>query len=106
MIDYRVLIDESTGSSTFTILESSVVSTQYTATGLTQGSFYLFSVEARNAEGLSFYSNVVAILAAQIPAQPDPPLTTWYKETDEVTVTWVAPDNGGSAITGYKLSFR
>jgi hypothetical protein len=63
-------------------------------------------VEARNAYGLSFFSNTVTILAAQIPAQPQAPVTLWDKYNDEVTVTWNEPDNGGSPITGYKLTLR
>lgn len=45
-------------------------------------------------------------MAAQIPAIPAAPVTTWYKETDEVVVTWVAPDNGGSPITSYSIFIR
>jgi hypothetical protein len=33
-------------------------------------------------------------------------VTTWYKESDEVVVTWVEPDNGGYAIHGYTVTFR
>jgi hypothetical protein len=48
----------------------------------------------------------VAILAAQKPAQPLAPISTWDITTDEVTLTWIEPDNGGSPVTGYKVSFR
>lgn len=51
-------------------------------------------------------SDSVSILAAQIPAVPTAPVTTWYKETDEVVVSWVAPDNGGSPITSYTIFIR
>jgi len=61
-------------------------------------------VEARNAYGLSFFSNTVTILAAQVPAQPSAPTTAW--SPDNVIVTWSAPDNGGSAITGYTVTFK
>lgn len=60
----------------------------------------------RNLYGFSFFSDEVSILAAQIPAIPVAPVTTWYKETDEVEVTWVAPDNGGSPITSYTIFIR
>jgi len=53
---------------------------------------------------LSFFSNVVTILASEVPAQPAAPVTTW--SPDDVIVTWVKPDNGGSPITGYTVSFR
>ena len=45
----------------------------------------------------------MTILAAQTPAQPAAPVTTWVP--DDVIVTWVAPDDGGSPITGYTVSF-
>lgn len=50
------------------------------------------------------YSNTVTILAAQIPAVPVAPVTTW--SPDDVIITWVAPDNGGSAITSYTITIR
>jgi hypothetical protein len=65
-------------------------------TGLEQGNTYQFKVEAQNKYGYSFFSNVAEILASQIPQRPVAPVTTWLKESDEVVVTWVAPDDGGS----------
>lgn len=47
---------------------------------------------------------MVSILAAQVPAQPSAPTTTW--SPDNVVITWTAPDNGGSAITGYTVKIR
>jgi hypothetical protein len=46
------------------------------------------------------------VLAAQVPAQPSVPVTTWAKATDSVITSWVAPDNGGSPITGYTVTFK
>jgi hypothetical protein len=66
----------------------------------------LFKIEARNAEGYSFFSNIRSVLAVQLPDVPVAPVTTWYKETDEVTVTWIAPFDGGYSLTGYKLYFK
>jgi hypothetical protein len=60
----------------------------------------------RNTYGYSFLSSFVSILAAQIPATPGQPVTIWHKETDEVEVDWVEPDNGGSPIFSYTLSIR
>ncbi len=70
---------------------------------MTQGLTYQFKVEARNAYGYSAYSNTVSVLTAQVPAQPVAPITTW--SPDNVIVAWTAPDNGGSPITGYLVSF-
>lgn len=100
MIDYRIWTDESNGP--YVEEASGVVGTSYTATGLTQGLVYTFKVEARNIYGYSVFSNTVSILAAQVPDQPLAPATTW--NPDDVIISWVAPDNAGSAITGFKLT--
>jgi len=39
-----------------------------------------------------------------VPAQPVAPITTW--SPDNVIVTWTAPDNGGSPVTGYMITIR
>lgn len=71
---------------------------------LIQGKIYSFKVTARNDYGYGAYSEVHSELAAQIPAQPQPPVTSFA--ADDVTVTWVAPDNGGSPITSYTVTLR
>jgi hypothetical protein len=102
LIDYRIFFDDATGV-TFTELASGLTGNSYTANSLTQGLTYLFKVEARNVYGFSLtYSSIVSILTAQEPAQPTAPVTTW--SPDDVIVTWSAPDNGGSPITGYTVS--
>lgn len=64
---------------------------------------YQFKVEVRNKYGYSVFSNTVSILSSQIPSRPAKPTTTWNIATDEVTITWVAPDDGGSAIISYTV---
>jgi|688.fasta_scaffold1751971_2 hypothetical protein len=59
---------------------------------------------ARNSYGFSVFSDSISILTAQKPAQPSAPITTWAP--DDVVISWLAPDNGGSAITGYKVTVR
>ena len=56
--------------------------------------------------GYGEFSNTVTILAAQIPAQPDAPVTTFVAAEDNLVITWVAPDNGGSPITSYTILIR
>jgi hypothetical protein len=104
LIDYRIFFDDATGF-TFTELVSGLTGTSYTATSLTQGLTYQFKVEARNVYGFSLtYSSIVSILTAQVPTQPTAPVTTWFP--DDVVMTWTAPDNGGSPITGYSVTIR
>jgi hypothetical protein len=103
LIDYTVEYDAASSGVTFTELASGLTDTSYTATGLTQGLTYQFKVKARNSYGFSLtYSSIVSILTAQPPAQPSAPVTTW--SPDDVVVTWTAPDDGGSPITGYTVS--
>ena len=103
LLDFRLYTDNASGS-VFTVLEETLTATEYTVTGLTQGTTYQFKVEVRNLYGYSEFSNTVTILAAQVPAQPEAPLTTW--SPDDVVITWTEPDNGGSPITGYRVRVK
>ena len=55
-------------------------------TGLTTGLTYSFRVQARNSEGYSADSNIVSILAAQVPDAPAMPTTSIVN--DQVTISW------------------
>jgi hypothetical protein len=58
-------------------------------------------VEARNNVGYSSASAPVTILAATLPSIPEAPTTTINGQS--VVINWVAPYNGGTAITGYQI---
>lgn len=53
-ISYAVGVD-----GTYVELQAGVLLTEYTAMGLTSGETYLFKVQARNAYGLSGYSDSI-----------------------------------------------
>jgi hypothetical protein len=91
-------------ASTFTALDYDIHALSYTVTELQQGLTYQFKVQAYNDYGYSVFSNIISILTAQVPAQPVAPITTW--SPDNVIITWSAPDNGGSPITGYVITIR
>jgi hypothetical protein len=57
---------------------------------------YKFKVQARNAFGTSEHSVEVFILAAEPPAKPAAPVTTFNKATDQVQINWAEPFTGGS----------
>lgn len=90
---------------------SGIASASHIVSGLTQGQLYEFKVEAQNAFGFSFFGNKIQVLAAQVPAQPDAPVTTWVADSADpttenlssVVISWVAPDNGGSPLIGYNV---
>jgi hypothetical protein len=71
---------------------------------LTPGTTYKFKVQARNSVGLSNYSEDISILAAQVPNQPQAPLTSVIGE--DVVVSWKAPYNGGALVTEYLITIR
>jgi hypothetical protein len=49
-------------------------------------------------------SNLVSILAAQIPNVPAAPITSFSNGV--VQITWTAPDSGGSAIILYSITIQ
>jgi hypothetical protein len=92
------------------VIESGIVANYFSHTDLVYGTVYTFQIQARSEyEDLSLYSNAVSILAAQEPAQPEPPISTVEGPNDHgpnVIFTWVAPDDMGSPITAYRLEIR
>lgn len=103
LLDYRIWSDQGTGT-TYSVIALNVATTSYTVTGLTQGTSYKFKVDARNEKGYSASSAVVTILAAQIPDVPSAPTTSFNNANGQVTISWTAPDNGGSVITSYSIT--
>ena len=80
--------------------------TTRTITGLTAGTSYTFTVQAINPGGagpVSSPSNAVTPLGAGLPGAPTG--VTAQADTKSANVDWVAPaDDGGSAITGYRIT--
>ena len=77
--------------------------TSHDVTGLTLGTVYVFRVQATNGAGPGTWSD--ASTAAQpnaVPDKPNPPTVTVLSATS-LRVSWDAPFNTGSAITGYTL---
>jgi hypothetical protein len=73
-------------------------------TGLTNGTAYTFKVKATNAVGSSADSVAsAAVTPAAVPATPAAPTIKVGAAvgTGKATVTWVAPANNGSVITGF-----
>ena len=89
----------------YKFVDLSIKGTSYIVTSnIEQGSEYTFRVQAQNAQGYSPWSSPVKILAANEPAKPAVPTTTRFD--DNYIINWQAPDNGGSAITGYIVTIR
>ncbi|GLL08118.1 beta strand repeat-containing protein [Dactylosporangium matsuzakiense] len=74
-----------------------------TVTGLTNGTAYTFTVHATNAVGDSPESSATtAITPVTTPGVPTAVTTT--PAATAITVSFTAPDDGGSPITGYEIS--
>ena len=84
---------------------SGASTTSYTVTGLTNSTAYTFKVRAVNTQGNgdeSPESDAVTPVTT-VPAAPAKPTAKLISGSNtSVTLEWTAPDNGGSAITGYK----
>jgi N,N-dimethylformamidase beta subunit-like, C-terminal/Domain of unknown function (DUF4082)/Fibronectin type III domain/Bacterial Ig domain len=79
--------------------------TSTTVTGLTDGTTYTFTVSATNAIGTgpaSAPSNAVTPTGPTAPGAPTGVTATAGDST--ATVSWTAPNNGGSAITSYTVT--
>ena len=85
-------------------IASGITASSYLVTGLSVGSLYSFKIQARNIFGFSSFSDIVQILAAQIPDKPLAPTTTFDRTT--VKITWAAPFEQGSPITGYQVFIK
>jgi hypothetical protein len=73
-----------------------------TVTGLTNGASYTFAVAASAGTAVGPLSAQSAAVVIGAPAAPDAPKAKVKKGV--LTVSWKAPANGGSAITGYVLT--
>ncbi len=80
----------------------------YTVTGLMASTKYIISINARNSVGISQTAQVIQATTAAITAPAAPTgLTATAMGPTKIKLTWTAPsDNGGAAITGYKIESR
>ena len=81
-----------------------------TVTGLAAGSAYTFTVTATNGDGTSTASSAsTSITVSTLPAAPAAPgaanvAGVANASAPSATITWVAPNTGGSSITGYSVT--
>ena len=93
VIDYQVSYMPAGGI--YSVLATGIAATSFTVGSLTADAFYTFKVTARNLIGLGPDSNEVIVRAAGKPSVPAAPITS-VNSNISVTITWVAPADGGS----------
>ena len=90
---------------TYSVLATAITTLSYTASSLLAGVVYMFKVTARNLGGLGADSSELSVTVAKNPSVPAAPFIIVNTDTS-LTITWTAPDNGGSAITAYTVAIR
>ena len=87
-----------------TITATGDLTQSYTqTTGITVGETYQYKYRATNVYGSGEFSDTTPILASNVPSQMDPP--TLALNSLNVDITWTAPDNRGSLISKYRITF-
>ena len=77
--------------------------TSTTISSLTNGTAYQVQVQATNSVGDSPWSPSATATPATPPSKPAQPTVTVGAQ--QLAVSWTAPSDGGSAITGYKVRY-
>ena len=99
---YDLMYSLSSNVATFTSLSSGLLVSPFVATGLTNGSLYFFRMAASNVMGYGPYSSTASNTPRTVPS----PITDLSANPSTIAtsliLSWVAPWNGGSAITGYR----
>ena len=102
--DYTIQYSADTGTSWNTFTGGIATVTSATVTGLTNGQLYQFRVSAVNEAGTGVSSGIASSTPRTIPAAPTN-LTATLGDA-QIVLSWTAPDNGGSPITGYVIQHK
>ncbi len=94
-------LDCSASSSNWRPKDITGTGTSTTLTGLTNGTTYQVQVRAHNSVGNGQFSTSSKEYPSTVPAAPAAPTLTFGSR--QLDVSWSAPANNGSAITGYKV---
>ena len=102
--NYNIYRGNSSGTETLLASTGNVLT--YTDTTVTSGQTYFYKVTAVNSIGESSSSNEANATPTASPTTPQPPtgLTATAVSSSQINLSWTTSgNNGGSAITGYKI---
>ena len=108
-VAFSVPVQTGTGIPTYTATSNpggfttSGASSPLVVTGLSNGTSYTFTVTATNNFGSTISAPSSAVTPAVAPSTPSAPTPT--RGDTQVSLTWTAPSNGGSAITDYLVQY-
>lgn len=101
---YDVTLTPTTGAPIVKAVAADVTSASFT--GLARGVGYTATVVANNAGGSSPASAASATVQVPVVAPAAPAAPTATASTTSVAVSWAAPADNGSALTGYTVTVR
>src|SRR5207245_2523061 len=93
------------GGSTWSTIASNSGSTAttFSDTALAAGTAYTYRVSAINSVGTGSPSNSASATTLAVAPSPPMGLAATAVSSSQINLSWTAPNNGGSAITGYKI---
>src|SRR5438128_5049918 len=94
------------GGSTWSIIvsNSGSTATTYSDIGLMHGTSYTYRVSAINSVGTGSPSSTASATTLAVAPSPPTGLAATAVSSSQINLSWAPPaDNGGSAITGYKI---
>jgi len=97
------IVEHSVDGVTWTVFSDGIsTATSTTVTGLVNDSLYYFRVSALTVNGQGLSSITTSTPSAVAPSQVTG-LSATAASSTQIDLSWSAPSNGGSAITGYKI---
>ena len=105
---YRIEVSEDGKTWNTLVANTGSTNTRYSHTGLSAGSIRYYAVKAINAAGAGPWSTATTGTTAPVgsvtPPQAPTGLTATANGETQIDLSWSAPlDDGGSAITGYRI---
>ena len=100
--DAKMVVD-----ATFAANYETITDTSYMDMGLMPETMYYYRVAAMNSVGLGEYSDGTMATTEATDTAPGVPTAVMTEAMSDthIRVSWTAPDNGGSDITGYEVEY-